>query len=250
MKKINTSFVTDPSIQQPFTVESLDFLHSGNKQMIEALCIHLIENKGYAYSTSVPYKLVTQGGVYSYIFFNGELYYFDEAILISALVAVLDTAADVTADPLQFSDGINRNVHDNRILKRSTNALGTGVFDLNTIVDLSNPLVESGIAPTLLNSWSAVTTPKYFRYFKDASSGSFVSLQGSVNKTGSNTGVIFVLPIGFRPPSDTVVLAVMTIGGVDTAHFLFINASTGEITVQNTSANTTTIYFDGIIFNL
>jgi hypothetical protein len=248
MKKINTSFVVDPSIQQPFTVKSLDFLHGGNKQMIEALCIAMIESRGVTYSTSVPYKLVDNAPTYSYIFFNGELYYFNEDVVAFPLVAVLDTAADGTADPLQFSDGVNRSVHDNRILKRSPNALGTGVFDLNTIVDLSTPYIQSSTTVSSFGSgWSTFTTVKYRKLNPSNQSGGLLMLQGSAQKATSPAGAIFTLPAGYIPSVDVYVPCVYDLDGTRTPNLLWIDSATGNVWLNSGGTGTLCIvYFDGI----
>jgi hypothetical protein len=251
MKKINTSFVVDPSIQQPFTVKSLDFLHSGNKQMIEALCIHLIESRGRTYSTSVPYKLVDNAPTYSYIFFNGELYYFNEAVLAFANVAVINTGADATADPLQFSDGVNRDVHDNRVLQRSTNALGTGVFDLIDIVDLSVPYGTVTSVSSFGSGWSANTPVSYAVNNPANIAGGSVFLKGSAQKATSPAGAIFTLPANVRPAVDVYVPCVYDLDGNRTPNLLWIDSATGNVWLNSGGTGTLCIvYFDGVTFTI
>jgi hypothetical protein len=248
MKNINTSFVVDPSIQQPLTVKSLDFLQSGNKQMIEALCIHLIRRRGYTYSTSVPYKLVDNAPTYSYIFFNGELYYFNEAAVAFANVAVINTSPDATADPLQFSDGVNRNVHDNRVLQRSTNALGTGVFDLIDIVDISTPDISAPVTVSAFGSgWSAATTVKYRKYNpSNATTGGLLLLEGSAQKSTDPTGSIFTLPVNFRPTNVVYVPVSVEADGIVGIDSLLIDTAGDCFLADPTPATLTTVYLNGI----
>lgn len=145
MKTINTSFVLDPSIQQPLTTKSLDFLQSGNKQALAIICRNIIKNHGLTYSATVPYYLsgpmsspivpFTGDGT---VFFNDEIYILQENTA-SALYAIIDTTPDATADPLLFSDLVNRNVHNNRYLT-FTNTLAGSLFAVSAIVDVSIPV--------------------------------------------------------------------------------------------------------------
>jgi hypothetical protein len=145
MKTINTSFVSDPSIQQPLTTKSLDFLQSGNKQALAVICRNIIKNHGLTYSASVPYQL--SGAMISpivpfvgdgTIFFNDEIYILQENTA-GGTYATIDTTPDGTADPLLFSDLVNRNVHNNRYLT-FTNTLAGSLFALADTVDVSVPV--------------------------------------------------------------------------------------------------------------
>lgn len=138
MKKINTGFAFDPSPQQPFTTKSLDFLQDANKEMITAICRNIISNHGLTYSSSVPYfisqyntSFISDGAV----FFNGELYILEENVATLAY-ATIDTTPNATADPLLFSDGVDRNVHNNRYLTFTNTLLGS-LFSIADIVDIS-----------------------------------------------------------------------------------------------------------------
>jgi hypothetical protein len=145
MKTINTSFVLDPSIQQPLTTKSLDFLQSGNKQALAIICRNIIKNHGLTYSATVPYLLTTNmlSPIVPFngdgtVFFNDEIYILQENTA-SALYAIIDTTPDATADPLLFSDLVNRNVHNNRYLA-FTNTLAGSLFAISAIVDVSIPV--------------------------------------------------------------------------------------------------------------
>jgi hypothetical protein len=189
MKTINTSFVSDPSIQQPLTTKSLDFLQSGNKQALAVICRNIIKNHGLTYSASVPYQLsgpmvspivpFTGDGT---IFFNDEIYILQENTA-SATYATIDTTPDGTADPLLFSDLVNRNVHNNRYLT-FTNTLAGSLFAISAIVDVSVPITllkpliayATSVGPTAISS---SLTVKFNNEETDA---------GSINNT--STGAI------------------------------------------------------------
>lgn len=152
MKKINTGFAVDPSPQQPFTTKSLDFLQDANKDMIAALCRNIISNHGLTYSSSVPYfisqyntSFISDGAV----FFNGELYILEENVTTLAY-ATIDTTPNATADPLLFSDGVGRNVHNNRYLT-FTNTLSGSLFAIADIVNVSRAIA------IIIPQWTAFT---------------------------------------------------------------------------------------------
>lgn len=138
-KRINTGYVSDPTIQQPFTTKSLDFIQDGVLEITNGIVKHMIQSYGLTYSTSVPYLIAYGTGVYNrYYFFNGELYLAQGSS--ASLYAHIDTTPDGTADPLLFSDNVNRNVHNNRYL--TINAISTGALfamaDVINIIDKTN----------------------------------------------------------------------------------------------------------------
>jgi len=128
MKNIDTLQVVDPSVQQPFLATSLKFLQDGNIEALSNLIIGLI---GSSYSASQVYILfgcvrsgaadgagsgsaaVTAGAV----FFNGEVYTVDAFSTANINSQNLYSALSVTnpsPDPVTFSDGSSKNVHNVR----------------------------------------------------------------------------------------------------------------------------------------
>lgn len=133
MKRINTSYVSDPTIQQPFTTKSLDFLQDGILEITNGIIKSMIQSKGFIYSASVPYLVAKGAGIYDrYYFFDGELY---RAAGFNNLYAHINTFADAVADPLLFSDNINRDVHNNRYLTINSTATGA-LFAMANVVDI------------------------------------------------------------------------------------------------------------------
>lgn len=134
MKRINTSYVSDPTIQQPLTTKSLDFLQDGILEITNGIIKNMIQSRGFIYSASVPYLVAYGTGIYDrYYFFDGELY---RATGVNNLpYAHINTSADAVADPLLFSDNVNRDVHNNRYL--TFNVLPTGaLFALADVIDI------------------------------------------------------------------------------------------------------------------
>lgn len=235
MKRIYTGFAADPSPQQPLTTKGLDFLQDANKEMIQAICQNFIASNGYVYSSTVPYLITSNTS--NYYFFNGELY-LNIGTAVSAYFHI-DNTPDGTADPLLFTDFINRNVHNDRYLY-SDGINSSVLFLASAIVDVS-PVSVTNI--TLLNSWLVYSTqnPAYKK------NNNNVFFQGSITKTGINTGTIFTLPVNVRPSVDRHVICADA--QAYTLNVLSISASTGNVSLIVSSSGSL-IYLDGISYAL
>ena len=238
MNRINTSNVVEPTLLQPFTANSLDFLQDANKEMIAALCKHIIATNNLAYSSSTPYRLYNVTGT-DYVFFNDELYTMTNPGG-STNIATLSTTYPAF-DPTLFSDGATSfNVHGQRNLIQTNGTLGTGVFDLVDIVELGKPIQTS--IPSYLNGWVANTspasTPAYTKTFGR------VKLSGIVSLTGSITGKqnILQLPAGFLPSEIRTFPCYINDSGTVKSGIVSVD-TTGLIIAQ-------TSLFSGSTFNL
>lgn len=210
MKNINTGFVVDPTIQQPFTTKSLDFLQRNSKEMIYAICRNLVTMSGRTYSFSTPYY-ISQNDIASftsdgYIFFNGELFIMTENTA-SLDYAIVDTTADATYDPLLFTDNVNRNVHNNRYLTFTSTALGS-LFAIANIVNVQTPLIVSPLVAQLLTTVTGITSVDYVVNFASETS----DVDGINNTT---TGVITPIKAGIYNVNTSVVLDNFTSAGFD-----------------------------------
>lgn len=140
MNRIITTSVADPSIQQPFTARSLDFLQDASKEMIKGFALSLI---GKIYD---PTKYYVVSGLKAYgtnqisegcIFFNGELYYSAGKSTTTAFVNVpvlTLTVSDSPIDPVTFSDGTARKVHNVRHFVLSDAISGTGTVNYTSCI--------------------------------------------------------------------------------------------------------------------
>lgn len=249
MRKIDVSQIVDSNIQQPFTGLSLDFLQTGEKQMIFAICQNILKSKGFAYSATVPYLIsptsnagFTSDGI---IFYGGELYIMRENVA-SLQYTVIDTTPDATADPLLFTDNVSRNVHNNRYLTFSASATGA-LFDFNNIVDATG-LFTQAVYPTLGTGWTNETAS--FGSISIRKTGSkLVHLQGAASKPTLPNGVMFTLPTGYIPIFQQLLFPLVTLkSGVPATSVLFID-TTGDVGLYSPVADATTIVFlDGISF--
>jgi hypothetical protein len=157
MNRIITTDITDPSIQQPFTGNSLDFLQDANRDILLSL---LSFTNRAAFSSGNPIALSgcqrqALGGTsykfYSgYVYYNGEIFQYDgvNSVTIATNAQFKITVTnDATADPVEFTDGISRNVHNIRKVVMVDN---TGDFNYSSTLFVGR-IQES-------NSISAVAT--------------------------------------------------------------------------------------------
>lgn len=140
MKKIKTSDIVDPNISQPITGKSLTFLQDGTQEAIQQVSTALIG--GQSAGGSILWGCVETdlgGGNFSctagaIISGPGEIYLVDEVVSVaigSSSAFKVAITNDPTADPLTFTDGVARNVHN--IRKALYTDLTTGPGDLITV---------------------------------------------------------------------------------------------------------------------
>lgn len=246
MKRINTSFASDPYIQQPFTTKSLDFLQNGNKEIIAGLCVNLIENTDGGYNETIPYLISSipiPSTIFSnyYVFFNGELYIAPDNV--GLLYAKINTAPDVTADPLLFTDSINRNVHDNRYIEY-TNTLSGSLFAVANVRDIrrKTPLT---LTP-LLNSWNAFAGVPPRAIIENRN---WITLMGGITKSGTiGSTLFFTLPTEYRPAVSKAFSCYLYDSGTIKTCIIQVD-SAGDCTIEPTSisgSTLTNVFLDGI----
>lgn len=165
MNRIITTDVLDPSIQQPFTANSLDFLQTAVSDIL--ISIPALTNKSALESGNgiILYgcqKRDLGAGNYTfyfgYVYWNGEIFTFDGvsniAIATNAQFKIVTTNSG-TADPVTFTDGISRNVHNVRKVTIVDNTgdfnyssckFVGGVQETNNISSVGTTTVESTVA--------------------------------------------------------------------------------------------------------
>lgn len=117
MRKIDTTKIVDPTSQQPFTGKSLNFLQ---ESMLEVMGAAIKAKIGKNYSATTLYVLdrckktaaVIDNG---YVFYGGEIFSFigaDTTAFANVPVISFQQPYDTTIDPIMFSDGVNKYVHE------------------------------------------------------------------------------------------------------------------------------------------
>lgn len=206
MNNIKTSDIVDPSIGQPFTGYSLKFLQDANKEIFAGTVGGI---SPYFFNASHPICLqglqraLISGSTYlfgsGYVYYQGEIYFHDfvygQVINQHAILSAI-TTNDATADPLIFTDGISRNVHNIRRMVIFDGALGSGTVnyeDLRFNYETWN-FVTGGVG--FQSTWNEVSGNEVA--YKRNGQG-MISLKGQFTGTTGSTGTIFTLPTEYRP---------------------------------------------------
>lgn len=161
MKILKTSDIT-ASIAMPVKKGTLDHIQAAYKEGMDAIAKAFINFLGIAYNASNFYILhgcANSGTGSDYnisagaIFYNGEIYLVDATTFTAAggetCVGIITTtyfAAD-EADPVTFTDGILRNVHEIRKIVFASGVSGSGDVDFADLV-YSNTNSGSGTVTT------------------------------------------------------------------------------------------------------
>jgi hypothetical protein len=188
---INTSFISDPLIGQPFTGLSLAFLQNSTKEQVVATVAAMI---GDNYNATMPYVVygLRPYGTHQYhpgyMLYQGEVYFSPGKTTTTAFthvpVMTITVANDPTADPLTFTDNIARNVHNIRTLVMSDAVSGSGTFDFLTAdyvsrwihyapaffaYDSSDTLVPAGVTAGSSDAWFCKQGNTMFIYIRSIS---------------------------------------------------------------------------------
>jgi hypothetical protein len=143
MKKLNVAPISD-SAQMPLKKGTLQFLQLAYTEGIAALMQCLA---GPNYDATVMYIVAGLYNIGNYpnyiitdgvVFYNGEFYLVDGAAFTStggdvAVLNFANTQYTTDADPVTFTDGVARNVHNIRKYVLSSAPAGSGNFDFQNL---------------------------------------------------------------------------------------------------------------------
>ena len=250
MKRIDTSFVIDPSIQQPFTVKSLDFLQDSMEEVAGVIARKLVKDRGY--SSNAPFKILQVDSQKWWVYVGGMLWLYDATTTpMGANIATISNPSNA-ADPLQFSDGINRNVHNERVLVPTVGTLGFGIFDLADLGDLSDSLFTLPITVENADMGSGWSTLQSVRYNKTQNqpTGGRVYLAGAVQKATDTTNTIFTFLDGYRPSNNIFISAPIDLDGIRSIGLLQIQTNGSVVVDIGGTATLCKVYLDGINFQI
>ena len=159
MNNILTNSILDPLVGQPWTGPSLNFLQGANKSMFLGVASSFV---GDGFSSAVPYVLqgVRPTGTNQYtsgwMFYGDEMYFClgKSSITLTAqtVATLVDNPDTGGADPLTFTDGIQRNVHRNRFIILNDLPGGSGLFDFSAatyvIINKVDGIINDNAAQT------------------------------------------------------------------------------------------------------
>lgn len=225
MKKLVT---TDISTTNGMPLKSGSLVHI-QSAYTEAIAEVVKALAGATYSNSIPYRLnglVNTGGTVSAgsLFFNGEVYLVDSFSLPTPANARVDTTyfADVSADPVDFTDGTPRNIHEIRKV-----VFGTPVdlgFTFAQLQELGRP--EFILSPTFPLT---ITFDRPRIYFRSLVANPAAALTVTLSDAGAVQGV--EATIIFQADGTTLALtsslsgfsSIMGIGGTTNPQNITVN---------------------------
>ncbi len=248
MKKIETTNIAGTQ-DAPFIKSTFDHLNEANQNatsdIIKGLLGTYVTNDviilyGCVVVDTIPgSSSLTAGAVY----YNGEIYEVDaNAAIITAGLETLVWSIDTTyraGDPIQWSDGVSRNLHqiDKFVLSAGLSGSGLANFDGTTVKNL---IKTDWITPAGVVAGDIASTT--LRYRKD--SFGQVHFSGSITfdaSVGAQTATIFTLPAGYRPSqTERFTIGISTIGS---------GAFTGEVTINTSGTVVYVLQFPGADFN-
>lgn len=219
MNKILTTSISDPTIQQPFTGHSLDFLQNANKEVALGLARMLADG---AYSSSNAYVIsgLEQYGTnqYSggYVLYGEEIYSCDgkstTTAFVNTAVLTLTVTNDATSDPITFTDGVPRNVHNVRKMVMSDAVSGTGTVDYSNCIFYNRSIAY---APTLTAYTTAdvlvgggVTSASGFAFYRRTQSGVKIYFTSyDLSTTATTAKIVISLPFAIPTTGGSAKLA-------------------------------------------
>lgn len=253
MKKLDTSPIAT-NIGFPVKSGTALFLQQAYQEGFAAVFIAMI---GSAYSASVVYLLSgctatgTDPGARTFTagaaFFNGEFFIVPTASFTSGAgqVAVGNITTsffnDATADPVKFTDGVSRNVHQIRqmvITAGVSGSAGANGADFSTWL---NPLLENKILAAYGTGFSNPNPSNQQQIFYRKDRSKNVVYLGGIAAKSSDIGndLLLTLPVGYRPIREIFLTTFsnQSINGSANAPILVvIDPATGQLYVSNVNA--------------
>ena len=207
---INFANVVDPTIQQPLTTGSMNFLQNNTKLNTQAL-VSALDPIDMAAGLPIrisglietPHTGTTRAYSAGYLYdpTNNEIFYYAGATgvtISTAPIISIVTSNIAPYDPLLFTDNVLRNVHDFRTITVADGTSGSGLWDYSATT-----------AP--LGDWSPITTAQYAagsgykNAFGIADQGQWrhnkftgqIQFKGTIQPTvsASTTSIVFYLPV-------------------------------------------------------
>lgn len=170
MRKVDLSAVST-SIGMPIKSGTIQHLQLAYQEALDALAKAAIGSTydatkfyilyGCVNSTSAPTFTISAGA----IFYNGEIYLVDAVTFTAgggntAVGTITTTQYTTNADPVEFTDGITRNVHNIRKIVFADGASGSGNVDFGNLLNYQWLQTTSTTGITLSGVGNTVTSFK------------------------------------------------------------------------------------------
>lgn len=190
MRKLKTSDITN-TVALPIKAGTLVHLQLAYQEAITALANSIIGRLPDSSNAYILYGCKNTGTGLNYIISAGAIYYNGEVYLVDAItftatsgqVAVFNivtTQYMTNADPVTFTDGVARNVHEIRKFVPSSGVSGSGIIDF---ANLLTPLA-------LVNDQQATFPATYTVDFKQDKAVFFAAASGNKTVTFDFTNAV------------------------------------------------------------
>ena len=144
MKKLSTANISN-TVAMPIKGGTLDFVQLAYQEVIDAIVKNIIGGLTNPVSYYILYGCKNTGTGSNYIIGAGAIYYNGEVYLVPAAtftvasgqVAVGTVTTNyyaTNADPVLFTDGVSRNVHQIRTINFASGSSGSGAVDFTGLV--------------------------------------------------------------------------------------------------------------------
>lgn len=189
MRKLDVSAISNTN-GMPVKGGTLEHLQLAYQEALTALAKNIVGRNVDVTNAYILYGLVNSGTSSSMnvsagaVLFSGEVFLVDAFTLTvaTAAVASLSTSYYTTnADPVLFTDGVSRNVHQIRKIVFTDTTAGSGLFDFNNM--LQTPL-------TLQNQVVSALPSSYTVYFKQNTAIFFSTAPNSTTITFDFTNAV------------------------------------------------------------
>jgi hypothetical protein len=150
MRKLTTSSITNTTAM-PIKAGTLQHLQLAYQEVLNALARNAIGRPTDTTRAYILFGCINSGTAGSMnvsagaVYYAGEVYLVDAftlTVTLAAVAAITTTYYSTNADPVAFTDGVSRNVHEVRKITFSNATSGTGVFDFNDMVPTPDVLAN------------------------------------------------------------------------------------------------------------
>ena len=153
MRKLNVSAISS-SVGMPVKSGTLNHIQLAYQEALTALANSVIGRLPDVYNFYVLYGCVNSGSGLNYNISAGAIYYNGEVFLVDATTftassgqvavgTILTTQYSTNADPVTFTDGTLRSVHDIRKIVFASAVSGSGVSDFSAMLQVPGVMVAN-----------------------------------------------------------------------------------------------------------
>lgn len=205
MKKLDVSSVSN-SNGIPVKGGTLQFLQDSYQEALNAIASNLL---GKSVDSTKMYRLFgvnNSGTGQNFVISAGALYYNGEVFLVdattftadagrTAVAEIVTTQFTAQADPVLFTDGIERNVHNIRKIRIVSGLSGAGIGDFSTILE-SGYITKSETVADLGTAYTLKFDQERAVYFQAATGNATISFDLTNAIEGAVARLKFTLPAG------------------------------------------------------